>query len=171
METRPETIRLAGSTQTCPCHVCAFFRSKEEEDAVLLPFMAEGFEAGANWSTLLTNVTARSVCSALQAPELKYVQPRAPDNSISSHGSGRISSVDGLTNRRCSRVLMSGPRERQFLSMTRLWSNQEWALEASRVSRILSSTNAASTTSGRNTVTQSSGHCHNNALAWYRRAI
>jgi hypothetical protein len=39
------TVQLGGMTQACPCHVCAFFGSKEEENATLLPFMAEGIAA------------------------------------------------------------------------------------------------------------------------------
>jgi hypothetical protein len=42
----PRTVNLARRRQPCPCHVCAFFSSKEEEDSVMLPFMAEGFTAG-----------------------------------------------------------------------------------------------------------------------------
>lgn len=40
------TVSLARTTQPCPCHACAFFSSKEEEYRVMLPFLAEGFEAG-----------------------------------------------------------------------------------------------------------------------------
>jgi hypothetical protein len=41
-----EPVRLAGSVLSRPCHVCAFFHSKEEEYRVLMPFIKEGFERG-----------------------------------------------------------------------------------------------------------------------------
>src|SRR4051812_14157304 len=40
------TVTLARATVNCRCHVCAFFNSREEEFAVLLPFLKEGFDAG-----------------------------------------------------------------------------------------------------------------------------
>ena len=41
-----KVVHLGQTQQPCPCHACAFFTSKEEEYRVMLPFMAEGFEAG-----------------------------------------------------------------------------------------------------------------------------
>jgi hypothetical protein len=47
MTTNPmEPVRLAGSTLSRSCHVCAFFHSKEEEYRVLMPFIKEGFHKG-----------------------------------------------------------------------------------------------------------------------------
>ena len=40
-------VTLARATVNCRfCHVCPFFNSREEEFAVLLPFLKEGFDAG-----------------------------------------------------------------------------------------------------------------------------
>jgi MEDS: MEthanogen/methylotroph, DcmR Sensory domain len=39
-------VRLAGSVLDRSRHVCAFFRRKDEEYRVLLPFIKEGFEQG-----------------------------------------------------------------------------------------------------------------------------
>jgi hypothetical protein len=39
-------VTLARATVNCRCRVCAFFNSREEEFAVLLPFLKEGFDAG-----------------------------------------------------------------------------------------------------------------------------
>ena len=41
-----QPIRLAGSVLDTQRHVCAFFRSPDEEYQVLLPFIKEGFECG-----------------------------------------------------------------------------------------------------------------------------
>jgi len=40
------TINLAGSTLTCPCHVCAFYDGAQEQSELLLPFLEEGLAAG-----------------------------------------------------------------------------------------------------------------------------
>jgi hypothetical protein len=41
-----QPVHLAGSVLDRARHVCAFFHSKDEEYAVLLPFILEGFERG-----------------------------------------------------------------------------------------------------------------------------
>lgn len=46
MNTAAADIRLAGSTLSRSCHVCAFFHSKDEEYRVLMPFIKEGFARG-----------------------------------------------------------------------------------------------------------------------------
>ena len=42
----PPAISLAGSQLGPTRHVCAFFKSDEEEYRVLLPFIKDGFERG-----------------------------------------------------------------------------------------------------------------------------
>jgi len=41
-----EPLRLAGSTLTHSCHVCALFNSAEEKYRVLMPFIKDGIEKG-----------------------------------------------------------------------------------------------------------------------------
>jgi hypothetical protein len=45
MPTTMQPVRLAVSFLNRPCHVCAFFHSKEEEYRVLMPFIKEGLRA------------------------------------------------------------------------------------------------------------------------------
>lgn len=40
------TVSLAGSSLTCPCHVCALYRGAEDQYTALVPFVKEGLEAG-----------------------------------------------------------------------------------------------------------------------------
>ena len=131
METRPKTVRLAGSTQTCPCHVCAFFRSKEEEDAVLLPFMAEGFEAG---DKLVNIIDERNRGERLQRLASVGIDVPAAERTGQldiKPWERHTSSVDDLTNRRCLQSLdEAAQRAGSSYRLTRLWSNQEWALES-----------------------------------------
>ena len=42
----PECIHLGRGTLGTQRHVCAFFRTPEEEYEILLPFIKEGFERG-----------------------------------------------------------------------------------------------------------------------------
>ena len=44
--TDTQPVHLAGSVLDRARHVCAFFHKKDEEYAVLLPFIVEGFENG-----------------------------------------------------------------------------------------------------------------------------
>jgi MEDS: MEthanogen/methylotroph, DcmR Sensory domain len=46
MTTPTRSVHLAGSVLDRARHVCAFFHRKDEEYAVLLPFIKEGFDHG-----------------------------------------------------------------------------------------------------------------------------
>ena len=46
MKPNAASISLAGSSLSDTRHVCAFFRSDDEEYRVLLPFMKDGFDCG-----------------------------------------------------------------------------------------------------------------------------
>lgn len=46
MSEAKKPVKLAGSTLTHSCHVCAFFHTEEEKYRVLMPFIKEGFENG-----------------------------------------------------------------------------------------------------------------------------
>jgi hypothetical protein len=42
----PQSVRVGASLLDARGHICAFFRSREEEYRVLLPFIKEGFDRG-----------------------------------------------------------------------------------------------------------------------------
>lgn len=46
MDRSEQPIRFAGSELGVKCHVCAFFRTPEEQYRALVPFIKEGFERG-----------------------------------------------------------------------------------------------------------------------------
>src|ERR1700730_4317957 len=46
MNKTAKTVSIGPTLQSCPCHACAVFTSQEEEDRVMLPFMAEGCQSG-----------------------------------------------------------------------------------------------------------------------------
>ena len=45
-ETAATTATLAGSALPCPFHACALYQDAAEQDAVLVPYLKEGLEAG-----------------------------------------------------------------------------------------------------------------------------
>lgn len=46
-------MTLAGALVQCPCHVCGLFNSTENQYAVLLPFLREGWARGEKTLILL----------------------------------------------------------------------------------------------------------------------
>jgi hypothetical protein len=115
--------------RACPCHACAFFSSRQEENAVLLPFMAEGIAAGDTCVNILDpgarEERLRSlagygidVAAAERSGRLElrpWEQAQAAGGRFDQHAM-----LAGL-----QAAAESGVRERRT---TRLWSNQEWAL-------------------------------------------
>jgi hypothetical protein len=126
-----KSFRLAGSIEQCPCHACAFFTSKEEEYRVMLPFMAEGIEAGDKLLNIIDNrhrderlAKLRSVGIDVELAERRgqlEVLPWERAHVVGGH---------------FDQDRMLADLDRQTLggngrySTTRLWSNQEWALES-----------------------------------------
>jgi hypothetical protein len=130
MEAGPKTVRLAGSTPTCPCHVCAFFRSKEEENAVLLPFMAEGFEAG---DKLVNIIDERNREERLQRLASVGIDVLAAERTgqLEIKPWERAHVVGGRFDQQTmlSNLDEAAQSASRSYRLTRLWSNQEWALE------------------------------------------
>jgi hypothetical protein len=130
MERVAKTVRLAGSTQTCPCHACAFFRTKEEEAAVLLPFMAEGMEAG---DKLVNIIDGRKLEERVQLLAMAGIDVSAAERTgqLEIRPWEQAHVVGGRFDQQA--MLASLDKAAQSASssyrLTRLWSNQEWALE------------------------------------------
>jgi hypothetical protein len=124
------TFRLAGSTRTCPCHACAFFGSKEEEYHVLLPFMKEGYDAGDKLINIIDKrhreERLRSLARAgldIAAAERTGQLELRPWEQAHLTG-GHFDQNAMLTS--LEQAAVRGEREG---GRTRLWSNQEWALD------------------------------------------
>jgi hypothetical protein len=128
---RRKSFRLAGSIEQCPCHACAFFTSKEEEYRVMLPFMAEGFEAGDK----LVNIIDRR-----HRDERLFKLGSVGIDTASAERSGQLELLPWeqahVIGGRFDQHRMLADLERQTVdgddryAATRLWSNQEWALES-----------------------------------------
>jgi hypothetical protein len=124
-----QTVNLAGDRVVCPCHVCAFVHSKKQEEAILLPFMAEGIAVGDKCINILDKRKKPDRLAALvsagidavvaeadgQLEMLAWEDAHLVGNSFDQHG--MLDRLDAATS-----------RAEEKYPMTRIWSNQEWAL-------------------------------------------
>lgn len=125
-----KTVSVGPTLQSCPCHACAFFTSKEEEYRVMLPFMAEGFESGDKLVHIIDknhrsermtrlNEAGIDVETAQRNGQLELLpweQAHVVDGYFDQHR--MLAKLD---------TLFADGSER--FGTTRLWSNQEWALQ------------------------------------------
>ena len=131
MKQDADTFSIGRTTRVCPCHACAFFTSKEEEYRVMLPFMAEGLEAGdklvhildqnlrREWLTRLTGagIDAAKAERSGQLEVLAWEQAHVVDGYFDQH-------------RMLASLERAFAEDDKRYKATRLWSNQEWALQA-----------------------------------------
>ena len=112
-------------------HVCGFFRTPEEEYAVMLPFIQEGVDAGDKiWyivdpSLMESHMDALSTAgmdpNALRKDGRLEVRPWEQAHLAPGYfdQDAMLSLVDG----------MLASYEQTGFPVTRIWSNQEWALK------------------------------------------
>ena len=125
-----KSFRLAELIWQCPCHACAFFTSKEQEYSVMLPFMAEGFEAG---DSLINIIDERDRAERLSRLKSARIDVESAERS------GQLELLPWeqahLVGGRFDQHRMLASLDRDAVSgsgrypTTRLWSNQGWALE------------------------------------------
>lgn len=124
-------VTLAGSVLDRKRHVCAFFHSKYEEYAVLLPYITEGFDHGdrafhivdpdhraAHLDTLKeAGIDVESACASGQLEVVRWQDAYLRD--------GRFDQDRMLAL--IEQVLQDG--KARGYPLTRLLANMEWALE------------------------------------------
>jgi hypothetical protein len=130
MQPEARTVQLADTAVTCPCHASAFFNGKDEENAVLLPFMAEGIAAGD---------TCVIICDAGECEERLRSLAGAGIDVAAAEGSGRLELrpfekaqvADGYfdPNRMLAGLQAEVTRGLHAQRTTRLWSNMDWVLK------------------------------------------
>jgi len=126
-----QPIRLAGAVLGPARHVCAFFRTQEEEYRVLLPFIKEGFERGERAFHVVN-------------PELRDDHVRRLESvgigaaEAQEHGQFELRNWvdaylrDGHFDQGRMLALIQGALEagrQQGFPLTRLVAHMEWALE------------------------------------------
>ncbi|MGH6736929.1 MAG: MEDS domain-containing protein [Methyloceanibacter sp.] len=124
------TVHLAGSALVCPCHVCAFYSSAEEQYAALVPFLSEGLEAG---ERVVSLVDANERADRIKRLKLAGVNVEAAQRSGQLEieiwentylRDGRFDAEEMLVY--LQEAINTG-LQRGF-ARTRGWANMEWAL-------------------------------------------
>jgi len=124
-------MQLAGARLQGPCHICAFFHSREEEYRLLLPFFKEGFERGEK---------------AFQIVDPRYRQERLQRLKTADIDVDAVTQTGQLDVRTWDEAQFRTGRFDQYAMLdlieevltsgkaggyrlTRFWANMEWALE------------------------------------------
>jgi hypothetical protein len=119
-------IRLAGRTLKNTRHICAFFRSREEQNRILMPFFKEGYERGEKIFHIVDgrlredHLCACDDCGIDRNSDQLEVRPW--EDAYLKDGY-----FDGDRMIRILEEVLSSNREKHRL--TRLMGNMEWALE------------------------------------------
>ena len=125
-----EAVTLAGALVQCPCHVCGLFNGADEQYAVLMPFVREGWVRGERSLLLLDQSERDNRLSRLKecgldveaAQHTGQMQIEAWEDAYLR--GGRFDPAYMLEF--LSNALITG-RQRGF-ARTRVWANMEWAL-------------------------------------------
>lgn len=124
-------IRLAGKELTNVRHICAFFHSKEEERANLMPFIKEGLEQGEKAFHIIDPLLHKEhVCHLHEAGINVEAAQRQGQLEICSWENAYLKDGYFDQNRMLAliqEVLKAG--KSQGFPLTRLVANMEWALE------------------------------------------
>ncbi len=126
-----EAVQLAGMELERPCHVCAFFHSRDEEYRVLLPFTQEGFERGEKGFHIVDPQHRQERLQRLahlgidmrQAERTGQMEVRAWEQAHL-----RERRFDQHAMLALVEEVLSGGKADGF-GLTRFWANMEWALE------------------------------------------
>jgi hypothetical protein len=126
----PKQVRLAGSVLDRSRHVCAFFRSKDEEYRVLLPFITEGFEQGDRAFHILDAHRRRDHLRRLQEAGVDTAAAEAEGRLVLRHWEETYLQDGHFDQHRqislFERVLLEG--KHQGYPITRFVAGTEWAL-------------------------------------------
>lgn len=127
---RQRPIRLAGRTLKENRHICAFFRSREEQNQVMMPFFKEGYERG---EKLFHIVDARQRGEHMAACRACGIDVESAERTGQLEVLGWEDAYlkDGyFDGDRMVRILEEVLQEnRRKFGMVRLMGNMEWALE------------------------------------------
>jgi hypothetical protein len=125
-----KTVHIGTTNQRCPCHACAFFTSKEEEYRVMLPFMAEGFAAGDKLVHILDKEHRGQRRARLSEAGIDVDQAeRTGQLELIPWEQAHIADGRFDQNRMLANLDHQLALDDARYGMTRLWSNQEWALQ------------------------------------------
>ena len=126
----PKQVRLAGSVLDRSRHVCAFFRSKDEEYRVLLPFIMEGFEQGDRAFHILDTHRRQDHLQRLQEAGVDTSGTEADGRLVIRHWEDTYLQDGHFDQHRqislFERLLLEG--KKQGYPLTRFVAAMEWSL-------------------------------------------
>lgn len=127
-EERP--MRLAGRTLKETRHVCAFFRSREEQNQVFMPFFKEGYERGEKLFHIVDSRLRGEHMAACRSCGID-VESAERSGQLEVLGWEDAYLKDGyFDGDRMIRILEEVLQEgRRKFGMIRLMGNMEWSLE------------------------------------------
>lgn len=127
-ETKP--IGIGGTILPRRRHACAFFNSREEEYALLLPFIKEGFERGEKGFHIVDPQLKDDHCARLRASGLN-VAKLEKDGCLETRVWEHAYLRDGhfCQRRMCALIQEVLDEGRKRYPLTRLVAHMEWALE------------------------------------------
>lgn len=127
--THYEPIRLAGRTLHDSRHVCAFFRSREEQNQVLIRFSRKASSAARSSSrSLIQGIT--KIISPRAAPAASTsTRARRPGQYVLAHWEDAYLKDGYFDGDRMIAVLEELLADRSTYKRSRLMGNMEWALE------------------------------------------
>jgi hypothetical protein len=131
MSTREQAVHLAGRALERKRHICAFFRTRDEEYRVLLPYIQEGFAQGdrafhivdPHWRAEHLQHLAQAGIPVEAAEQSGQLEVRRWEDAYLREGHFDQNRMLALIEE----VLTDG-KTRGF-PLTRLMANMEWALE------------------------------------------
>jgi len=123
-------INIGQFPVRCPCHICALFKSTEDELDILHPFIREGHERGERIVLLLNDAEKssrqeRMTTDGIDADEAQ----RSGGLEIMTWGDAylRDDKFDADSMLELVKEILSTSKLRGF-RRTRLWADMEWAL-------------------------------------------
>jgi len=125
-----QVVTLAGATVQCPCHVCGLFNGPDEQYALLLPFVREGFLRGERFLLLLDQRDRDDRLSRLKAygidvgagQQTGQLQIEIWEDAYLRGGRFDTASMIEFVTDVLTASSQSG------FARTRVWANMEWAL-------------------------------------------
>jgi len=131
MSRSPQPVRLAGSTLSRSCHVCAFFHSKEEEYRVLMPFIKEGFQRGDRAFHVVDPKHRAEHLRRLQTAGIDVAAAETKGQLEVRRWQEAYIKDDYFDQYRMIETIKEAldPAKKQPGKLTRLVANMEWALE------------------------------------------
>jgi hypothetical protein len=126
-----EAVRLAGSTLSRSCHVCAFFHSKDEEYRVLMPFVKAGFEQGDRAFHVVDPGHRADHLRRLEEEGIDVDQAEADGQLEVRRWQEAYIKDDHFDQFRMIETIKEAldPAKKRPGKLTRLVANMEWALE------------------------------------------